>query len=221
MSRTRALRRVMLLPLALVAGACGPDSSASTLAPPSLEPVALAVMSSYEQARLDTELTLEKARIDAALKASQAVYDKLKIEWELRGTTSSGQGTQFLLCDPLQYVAEAKIVGPEGADIDFGPHKLSIPAGALDRYVVVTAEAPVSLKVEATFRPHGVVFNSKRPPKLTLSYKHCQGRVAAPKKIVYVSDDYRIIEYPLSGDVARSGLVWAWLKHFSGYVVAY
>lgn len=222
MSNARALRRLLLLSLALVAASCGPDGSTSLLAPPLPGATAIADMSDDEETRLEAALELEKSRIAQALTASQSAYDSLKIEWERQlGMITSPLGTQFLLCDPLQYVAQTKIVGPEGADLDFGPHKLSIPAGALDRYVVVTAEAPVSLKVEAMFRPHGIVFNSLRPPTLTLSYKHCLGRNAAPKKIVYVNDDYRIVEYPLSGDEERSGLVQAWIEHFSSYVVAY
>ncbi len=85
----------------------------------------------------------------------------------------------------------------------------------------VTAEAPTSLKVEAKFRPHGLVFNRRTAPKLTLSYKHCDGLQLMPNRIVYVDDWYRIIEYPLSRNVADDGVVWAWIKHFSSYVVAY
>ncbi len=136
MSRARTLRHQLLLFATVTLVACGIDGPTPPL-PPNVSVVGRAQLSSVDESRLDAQLEREKQRIAAELEASKPVYDALKTEWEryLESSTLE-QKTPFLICDPLQYVATTKIVGPEGADLDFGPHKLSIPAGALNNYVV-------------------------------------------------------------------------------------
>lgn len=173
------------------------------------------------EAQLNAQLEREKTRIALAELASKGTYDRLKGEWEVFLKSNPSQSTSlFLTCDPIAYAAQVKIIGSEGGDIGFGPHKLSIPRGSLSRRVVITTESLVSLNVETRFSPHGLVFNASKPPRLELSYKHCYGQSSLPKSIVYVNDSKQILEYPTSTDVSQAGLVWAWIKHFSGYMVS-
>jgi len=189
------------------------DASRTTLAAPGTV--------TLTESQLKAQLEREKTRIEKAELASKATYDAYKRHWDRFLNSNPSKSTSpFLVCDPLAYTGQTKIIGPEGGDIGFGPHKLAIPRGALSRRVVVTAEAPVSLNVEVHFSPHGLVFNANKAPRLELSYKHCYGQNNLPKSIVYVNDAKRIIEYPASTDVSNQGLVWAWIKHFSGYMVS-
>lgn len=163
----------------------------------------------------------EKARIAARQEAEQTIYDSLKVEWQrvLDDTTGAYDGT--LVCDPLQYTATVAIVGPDGGDVNFGPHTLRIPAGALTQRTVITAEAPTSLQVASVFSPHGTVFAEGHLPELELSYKHCRGPVHRDARIAYVDSAGRIVEWPPSRDDREEAIVRAWIGHFSGYIVAY
>lgn len=163
----------------------------------------------------------EKARVAAEQEAQEVVYDSLKGIWQEVLDDETGQWDGVLVCDPLQYVATVKIVGPEGGDVDFGPHKLKIPAGALARPTVITAEAPTSLTVLARFSPHGTRFAAGRHPTLELSYKHCRNPPGHTARIGYLGPDGTVIEWPPSQDFPEFGLVRGWIGHFSSYIVAY
>lgn len=163
-------------------------------------------------------LEVEKARIAAELANSQRVYDSLKVVWDEYLLNPQAFTSRLIMCDPLQYAAEAKIIGPEGGDIAIGPHKLTIPKGALSSYVVITGEMPVSLLVSAKLWPHGLTF--LKAPRLTLSYKHCNRSPGFTERVAYIDDAQQILEWPRSKD-SSDGLVDAWIWHFSSYVVAY
>ncbi len=213
-----SLRFALLGLLSVVIG-CGqstptmPDSATS----PGIEARRGRVPSSTDLKAIEEA---EKARIDRAKQASQATYDSLKVVWQRFLDGGARLDGAFVVCDPLQYVGTVKIVGSEGADIDFGPHKLSIPRGALAAPTVITAEALVSLTVEAKFSPHGTTFAV--PPKLRLSYKHCYVSSAfATRSIVYVTPELQILEWLASVDQGDAQVVLADLWHFSKYAVAY
>jgi hypothetical protein len=164
----------------------------------------------------------EKARVAAEQEASKATYKALKAEWErylasLGGNSSGNNG--LIQCDPLQYAADVKIMGPDGGDMSIGPHKLSIPRGALKQYVVITGEMPVSMAVSVKCSPEGLVF--AKQPKLTLSYKHCNRPADYQERVAYTTDSYSILEYLRSLDHAADGLVDGWLNHFSKYAIAW
>jgi len=165
--------------------------------------------------------TDEKARVAAEQEAQKVVYDSLKGIWQEVLDDETGKWDGLLVCDPLQYVATVKIIGPEGGDVDFGPHKLTIPSGALSRPTVITAEAPTSLAALARFSPHGTKFAAGRHPTLELSYKHCRNPPGHAARIGYLGPDGTVIEWPPSRDFPEFGLVRGWIGHFSSYIVAY
>jgi hypothetical protein len=171
---------------------------------------------------LDSILLRELARIADRQEAEKSIYDALKVEWQRVLDDTTGRYRDSLMCDPKQYVATAKIVGPEGADINFGEHSLRIPSGALTAPTVITAEAPTSLRVTASFSPHGTQFVESRHPTLELSYKHCKGPLNRAARIAYVSRTTgAILEWPPSQDFPDLGLVRGLIGHFSNYMVAY
>lgn len=164
----------------------------------------------------------EKARVEAEKQTSLATYDSLKIEWDrvLELYPDGNTGTSGpVYCDPLGYDANVAIVGPEGGDLSIGPHKLSIPEGALKNRVVITGEMPVSMAVTVRLAPHGLVF--AKQPKLTLSYKHCLRPTNYRERVAYTDEWLRPLEFPASRDYTEYGIVAALLNHFSRYAVWY
>lgn len=129
--------------------------------------------------------------------------------------------TGLLTCDPLPYASTTETIGPQGGEIEVGPHKLRIPAGALDEDVLITAEAPSDTVNLVRFEPHGLQF--AKPGRLTMSYENCEvdGLLDVPKEIAYV-DDLLAILYKLdSSDDTEEEQVTARLDHFSGYAMSW
>src|SRR5690349_21510517 len=56
------------------------------------------------------------------------------------GLLGTGLGEGLLTCTPLPHTSVQQTVGPEGGVIYVGPHSLTVPAGALDSAVTITAE---------------------------------------------------------------------------------
>lgn len=162
-----------------------------------------------------------QVRIAATRAASIAVHDSLALVWEVtKALPLPVVPSPLLLCQPLEYDGAAAIIGPEGGELRFGPHRLTIPPGALPYRTVITAEAPTSLRVEADFSPHGLQF--LKDVELRLDYDHCtQPLLPGAFKVVYLDDLLRILETPPSEDYRSSQWIRTWLRHFSKYAVAY
>lgn len=178
----------------------------------------LAVVTATTEDALKPLLEAEKARIAAEQQRSQRAYDSLKVVWDDYLNNPGAYKSRLIMCDPLQYAAETKIIGPAGGEISIGPHKLSIPKGALSSYVVITGEMPVSLLVSVKLSPHGLTFRSA--PSLKLNYQHCYRSPTLIERVAYITDAQQILEWPKSSD-SREGVVTSWLQHFSAYAVAY
>jgi hypothetical protein len=215
-----AVRRPALLAVALaLAGllACnadhtsGPSGGTPTSDSPPPAPLTEEQLQSWESD--------EKARVDAEREASRATYDSLKIEWDLSRNQYPEESPGLVRCEPLEYAADVKIIGPDGGDLSIGPHRLSIPKGALETKVVVTGEMPVSMAVTVRLLPHGLVFAV--PPKLTLDYEHCSRSKDYKERVVYTDEELNPLEFPLAKDYTDYEYVDAWLDHFSRYAVWY
>ena len=217
--------RVRHLPVLLAIGAlaaCSADSVTGASASPELpqpRPNFSITYASADDRDLLRLLESEKVRVAGQQERSKDEYDALKREWtKLNRSYMRGQH-DLLYCEPLQYAATTKIVGPAGATLDFGTHKLEIPRGALAGYTVITAETPTSLTVSTRFSPHGTTFLVA--PKLTLSYAHCNRPVAALEHVVYTNGvGGAVLEVPPSWDDTLNERVFAWLSHFSIYALA-
>ena len=130
------------------------------------------------------------------------------------------QATGLLRCTPMPTVTTKQTVGSAGGVIRVGPHALSIPAGALDAPVTITATAPSDNVNRVRFQPEGLVF--RRSASLTMSYANCNllGRIL-PKRIAYTSDALSILSYVLSLDNLFARNVTGRLNHFSNYAIAW
>jgi hypothetical protein len=131
-------------------------------------------------------------------------------------------GSGLLACNPLPYASTQKTIGAAGGIIDVGPHRLTIPAGALSQPVLIKAEAPVGQVNSVKFLPEGLTFAKGKPAKLTMSYANCPlvGRIL-PKRIAYTNDLLQILSYILSVDDLLAKKVTGTLEHFSRYAVAW
>src|SRR5207244_11721430 len=68
------------------------------------------------------------------------------------------QATGLLGCTPMPTATATQTVGPAGGVIRIGPHALSIPAGALNTPVTITATAPSDHVNRVRFQPERLVF---------------------------------------------------------------
>lgn len=137
-----------------------------------------------------------------------------------RLSTSTLEETGLLTCSPLAADTVTVTMGSEGGVLAVGPHTLSVPVGALEEPVTITAVAPSDSTNRVELEPAGLVFG--RPASLTLSYANCDALGSTlPKRIAYVSDALSILEYLLSFDDAAARTVTGQLQHFSGYAVAW
>ena len=130
------------------------------------------------------------------------------------------QATGLLGCTPMPTATATQTVGSAGGLIRIGPHALSIPAGALDAPVTITATAPSDKVNRVRFQPEGLVF--RRSATLTMSYANCNllGKIL-PKRIAYTTDALTILSYVLSLDNLFGKYVTGRLNHFSNYAIAW
>ena len=172
-------------------------------------------LSAQHQANLsaiETERTLSNARYDALLKS-----------WNNRGTgekpmfAATGSNVNYVACAPLPFDGSAQIVGPAGGVFNFGPHKLTVPAGALSASVSIAVMVVSALETEVKLLPHGTQFSV--PVKLKLAYSHCDS--ATSHRVAYVDDNGTLLEWTAAVDNPSLGFVEATLSHFSIYAVAY
>jgi len=126
----------------------------------------------------------------------------------------------LLQCTPLPYDSVTQTIGPEGGIIQVGPHTFTVPAGALDTDVTITAVTPSDTVNRIQFQPEGLVFNGYTT--LRMSYANCSllGSLL-PKRIAYVSADLAVLDYLPSLDNVLTQTVRAKLQHFSEYAIAW
>ncbi len=135
------------------------------------------------------------------------------------GVVKTLGGVLLASCVPQPYDATVEVIGPAGGTRRVGPHKLSIPRGALPQRTVITAEAAISNLATVELHPHGLRF--AKQPLLTLSYSHCRPPADFREGIGYLNEANEIIEWPELRDRVRDGKVTVALDHFSRYAVAY
>jgi hypothetical protein len=137
----------------------------------------------------------------------------------LEGTIQvAGEVTDLLTCSEQRYVAVTQTIGPNGGTIRVGEHTLEIPANALSKRVTIKAEQMRGSTNSVRFNPEGLKF--ERAARLTMSYKNCVV-VLLPKRIVYTTEQFKILEVLRSLDLFRKRTVTAPIDHFSRYAVAF
>ena len=113
-------------------------------------------------------------------------------------------------CTPLSPDSATQTIGPLGGVIRVGQYQLSIPAGALDAPVVITAVAPADTVNRVQLEPQGLTFD--QPASLAMRY---------PKRIAYTSDELVILALLPSVDDVVTRTVTGELDHFSDYAIAW
>jgi hypothetical protein len=93
-----------------------------------------------------------------------------------------------------------------------------IPGNALRETVRITAEQVPGKTNSVRFSPEGLQF--EKPAVLTMNYGNC-ALVLVQKKIVYTTENLKVLEVLRSLDLFRSKNVSAPIDHFSRYAVAY
>jgi hypothetical protein len=139
---------------------------------------------------------------------------------DLTGTVvgTLGSVTDLLACSEQPYAVTRQSIGPNGGVLRVGSHTLQIPGNAVSETVLITAEQIPGKANSVRFSPEGLQF--QKPAVLTMSYENC-ALVLLQKKIVYTTEQLKILEVLKSLDLFRSRSVSAPIDHFSRYVVAY
>jgi hypothetical protein len=126
----------------------------------------------------------------------------------------------LLSCTPLAYDSATQTIGPLGGTISVGPHAFTVPAGALDSDVTITAVVPPDSVNRVLFQPDGLRFNS--PASLTMSYANCNTLgLLVPRRVVQIDTTLAILGVLHSVDSKLSRTVTGKVPHFSDYAVAW
>lgn len=133
---------------------------------------------------------------------------------------ASGPGKNLGLllgCNTRGYGQVTQTIGRSGGSIQVGPHRLSIPAGALRENTRITATAPAGKVILVELEPHGL--NFRQQASLTLSYAEC-GLLTLNPKVAYVGDKLDIYYFLPSTPDLLNRTSTGKLDHFSGYSLA-
>lgn len=173
-------------------------------------------------AALNEEPERELAELISLIPQMLDLYADLLTTWTLSLLQDTGE---LLACTPLTYAFDAEIIGPAGGTLNVRNHTLSIPAGALDRPVVIVAQSVPSLNVEIALTPHGLSFT--KPVALTLSYEQCGSGLLGggllgdqtTYRIVHIDENGDLHDVPSTDDKLRRRVTGS-LDHFSRYAIA-
>ncbi len=133
---------------------------------------------------------------------------------------SPPQPSQLFVCaaDTIT-VSDTATIGPLGGVIDFGPHSLVIPPGALRQRTMITATMPADGHLTAVLEPEGLQFLV--PATLSLGYSQCNPQPDTTLSIVYLNEPFgQILQWLPSVLHLDSHTVTALIGHFSVYAGA-
>jgi hypothetical protein len=133
------------------------------------------------------------------------------------------QPNLFTKCTPQPADSSSARIGPSGGTLRAGRHMLRIPAGALQRSVLISMSAPSDSLNYVVFGPEGLTFDPANQPTLTMSYRNCSVNKSgqAGLEIVYTNDALTAV-LDSTETIAADPLnntVGGRLKHFSKYVL--
>ena len=111
-------------------------------------------------------------------------------------------------------VTETKVIGPAGGEISLAGVTLSVPKGALDRPVAITATVPAGSSLQVEFAPHGLQFNAP----FTLTFDGVQSSDVVG--VYFEGDAGAFVRALQSFPTTTSGSSASFNSdHFSGYIV--
>lgn len=162
---------------------------------------------------------LDKELLKARLRFEKDEWKAFKKDLKLLRKLDKFATLDLLRCEPLGLDVDAEVIGPDGGTLKVGPHKLVIPAGALEEDQLIVATMPMDALVQVVFGPHGL--NFARPAELTLSYEHCMLPGSDRFRLAYVNEALQILELPPSKNHKQENKVVGKIDHFSSYMIAY
>jgi hypothetical protein len=170
--------------------------------------------------RADQEKKHAEKERQAKKEAERRAFEALKDKWRIyKDSVKEGLvDAEIARCEPLPSVSEKKRIGPDGGELRVGPHRLLIPAGALNREVEITGTSQAGAQREVDFQPHGLQF--REPVRLRLSFEKCVLRADDDVQVVYTGPGNQIVARQPSFADGLIKSVDAWTDHFSGYAVA-
>jgi hypothetical protein len=118
-------------------------------------------------------------------------------------------------CTPRDPQYGTATIGPNGGELDVGPNRLIIPAGALTETVVISGTSPADGTPTIYFEPHGLQF--KKSAGLIVDASNCTDVPA----VVYINE-IGVVSDPIPAIYSTWWhTVAAPIDHFSGYEVAF
>ncbi|HEY0997599.1 MAG TPA: hypothetical protein VGD77_16535 [Gemmatimonadaceae bacterium] len=126
---------------------------------------------------------------------------------------------RLVACSRRPEASDTELVGRRGGTLRFGGNSLTIPEGALDHTVRITARVVPNLDyLLVEFEPSGLHFD--RPATLSLNVAGCALPHGSDPDVVYVGHDGRILERIEAVFSRWWQRVSAPIAHFSGYSIA-
>jgi hypothetical protein len=154
------------------------------------------------------------ATIDASVVAGSPRHEPLANQHHRHQVPNN-----LVTCRPQKPKIAMERIGPEGGRIKIGPYVLSVPAGALDQSVVISARIRGGESVRVVeFQPDGLVFD--KPATLSMSYEHCQADDRDSLRIAVVDDVHQILYYLPTTRGHLHHLIGK-VEHFTNYAVAW
>lgn len=127
------------------------------------------------------------------------------------GTSSAATGNR-LACNVPSTLTNSAVIGAKGGEIDFGPHRLIIPPGALTHDTLISGTIPAGTSITIELQPHGLQF--LKPAGLQFDVTSC----GAIPDAIYLDG--------LDGPEHIKAVFSEWwhtiaapLDHFSGYAL--
>jgi hypothetical protein len=137
-----------------------------------------------------------------------------------RSNLLSPPPSQLFVCAADTIAAtDSATIGVLGGTINFGPHSLVIPPGALLTPTTITATAPADGHLTAVLQPEGLQFLV--PATLTLGFSQCNPQPSNTLSVVYLNGPLgQILEWLPSVLHLNTQTVSALIGHFSVYAGA-
>jgi hypothetical protein len=158
----------------------------------------------------------EQSPVDPSSGASQGPLLSSTVTKLPGGVTSTS--VDLLSCQSLPYAVASATIGREGGSLTVGKSTLVVPSGALKSPVTIKAEQVPGSANSIRFSPEGLAF--AKPAKLSMGYDNCL-LVEPTKRIVYTTEDLKVLDVLQSQDLRLGRTVTAPIDHFSRYAVAY
>ena len=127
--------------------------------------------------------------------------------------TSGATGT-LLGCASREAQYGSATVGPQGGELDVGPHRVIIPAGALLVPTQIWGTVPSDTTVTIRLEPHGLQF--RKPAGLILDASAC----SQVPNVIYIDELGNVAEHIQAVYSAWWHTVAAPIDHFSNYAIA-